>query len=94
MDRYQLPPQDSRYFRAFAKRIVVGTGLTGLLAGGKILTPAVTQFFHEMQQAVTKGELSILSAAPLLLCIGPAVLGFAAVYRAIRKAQGSPPWDR
>jgi len=93
-ERFKPKPQDSTYFRRFAKNIIVGTGISGLIAGGYMIWPSVIQYFHELTMAIQKGTVSPTEAAPLLCCMGPAVLGFGLLYRGFRKAKGSPSWDR
>jgi hypothetical protein len=87
-------PRDAKYFKKFTERIIIGTGTSGLITGGYVLWPSVTQYFHEIPQALAKGELNLTSVIPLACCFGPAVLGFGLLYRAVRKIKGSPPYDR
>lgn len=87
-------PRDAKYFKKLAKKIIIGTGTGGLIAGGYALWPSVTQYFHEIPQALAKGELNPDSVIPLVCCFGPAVLGFGLLYRTVRKIKGSPPYDR
>lgn len=98
MGEYKLPPKDLKYFSKFARNIIFGTtaftGLAGLFVANRAVTVATIQYFNEMKMAVINGELNILNAAPLYCCVGPVLLGFAAMYRQKKKKEDAPIWVR
>ena len=83
MTEFRRPQRDFKYFLSMAST-TIGFALSSLSAGGYMIWPTVTQYFHEIPQAVAKTTITPPEVFILGGCIGFPLLAVGLLYQGMR----------